>query len=112
MKKPVFTLGGLLTGLISAAAIREITCIMNAKIDKSKESWQKTIKNVLSKESITHEDIKTHLCDNLPVSFPEKERKEILRDCNKSVDIFIDKVVEKLDTVIPEEIVELVTRGS
>lgn len=105
-------LRGLLTDIpdLSAQVIEEIVDIINRKerahVDlqsgQRKKICREVVKDVLSQEKVTYEQIEVRLGDHLPESFTKVEKEEILSDPDKALDVFVDMVCQKVEDVQPK----------
>ena len=102
-------LRGLLTDIpgLSAKAIEKIVDIIDRQErapvdlqpDQRKKICREVVKDVLSQEKITYEQIEVRLGDHLPESFTKVEKEEILSDPDKALDVFVDMVCQKVKDV-------------
>ena len=105
-------LRGLLTDIpdLSAEAIENIVdtidrkerAPVNLQPDQRKKIWRKVVKDVLSEEKVTYEQIEIRLGDHLPESFTKAEKEKILSDPDKTLDVFVDIVCQKAEDVQPK----------
>ena len=105
-------LRGLLTDIpdLSAKAIEKIVDIINHKEiahvdlqpDQRKKIWREVVKDVLSQEKVTYEQIEVRLGDHLPESFTKVEKEKVLSDPDKALDVFVDMVCQKAEDVQPK----------
>ena len=103
---------GLLTDIpdLSAKAIEKIVDIINQKEiapvdlqpDQRKKIWREVVKDVLSDEKVTYEQIEVRLGDHLPESFTNVDKEKILSDPDKALDVFVDMVCQKVEDVQPK----------
>ena len=112
MIKQADKLRGLLTDIpdLSAKAIENIVDIINRKeiahVDlqpnQCKKIWREVVKDVLSQEKVTYEQIEVRLGDHLPESFTKVEKEKVLSDPDKALDVFVDMVCQKAEDVQPK----------